>query len=89
MKKEYDLSKLKQKRRGAVVKADAKVQKTVRLDLDVLSWLMQEGERRGIPYQTLLNALLKERMHASSITERETLRDEIRKIVRQELKKAS
>ncbi len=89
MKKEYDLSTLKHRRRGPVARADAKVQKTVRLDLDVLSWLMQEGKRRGIPYQTLLNSLLKEQMRKSASLDPDDFRDEIRKIVRQELKKAS
>ena len=54
--------------RGAVVQPNAKVQKTVRLDLDVLSWLMREGERRGIPYQTLLNSLLKEQCVARHLS---------------------
>ena len=88
MKKEYDLSKMKRRRRGAVARPDAKIQKTVRLDLDVLSWLMREGERRGIPYQTLLNSLLKEQMRKESLG-RDDFRNEIRKIVREELKKVS
>lgn len=79
---------MKHPRRGPVAKPDAKVQKTVRLDLDVLSWLMREGEHRGIPYQTLLNSLLKEQMRKSSFR-RDDFREEIRKIVREELKRAS
>lgn len=61
MKKEYDLEKMKVKRRGAL--KDAKVQKTVRLDLDVLSWLIKEADRKGMPYQTLINATLKDAMN--------------------------
>lgn len=86
MKKEYDLSKMKIKKRGALAKGDAKVQKTIRLDLDVLSWLVKESETRGVPYQTLLNMVLKEAMNRSSS---EPLEDLVRKVVRQELKKAS
>lgn len=85
MKKEYDLSKMKVKKRGALARAETKVQKTVRLDLDVLSWLLKESERRGIPYQTLINATLKEAMSASG----DGLKELVRKLVREELKKAS
>jgi uncharacterized protein (DUF4415 family) len=88
MKKEYDFSKLKNRRRGPVAKPDAKVLKTIRLDIDVLSWLIHEGEARGIPYQTLLNSLLKERMREAS-AKQDAFRAEIRKIVRDELRKAS
>lgn len=66
MKKEYDLKKLKVKNRGAVVKnprdAKVKISKTVRLDGDLVSWLVSESERTGIPYQTLMNAKLREAM---------------------------
>ena len=88
MKKEYDFSKMRGRRRGRVVPPTAKVQKTVRLDLDVLRWLMREGKERGIPYQTLLNLVLKEHMRKSAL-KRDDFRDEIRKIVREELRKAS
>ncbi|MBS1961185.1 MAG: BrnA antitoxin family protein [Bdellovibrionales bacterium] len=85
MKKEYDLAKMKVKGRGAVATRGTKVQKTVRLDLDVLAWLMKEGERRGIPYQTLINSILKEAMQLSDAG----LKDLVRKLVREELKKVS
>lgn len=66
MKKEYDLKKMKVKSRGAVVKnprdAKVKISKTVRLDGDLVSWLVSESERTGIPYQTLMNAKLREAM---------------------------
>ena len=62
MKKQYDLKKLRVTRRGAVAKPTSKVQKTIRLDLDVLTWLFKEGDRRGLPYQTLINSTLKEAM---------------------------
>jgi uncharacterized protein (DUF4415 family) len=88
MKKEYDLRKLKVKRRGPVVPPTAKVMKTVRLDAEVLSWLVAEAPKRGVGYQTLLNMLLREAMrrHAAS---RNELRDHIRRIVREEIKRAS
>ncbi len=41
----------------------AKIAKTFRIDVDVFLWLRQEAERTGIPYQTLLNAKLRESMN--------------------------
>lgn len=81
MKKEYDLKKMKLKRRGAVISPRGKVLKTIRLDADVLVWLNVEAEKRGIGYQTLLNMLLRERM----TTEAGSLRHEIQELVRAEL----
>ncbi len=57
MKKEYDFSKAKT-HRGPIAKSN-KIQKTFRLDEDVFNWLVAEGKRRGLPYQTLMNSLLK------------------------------
>jgi uncharacterized protein (DUF4415 family) len=88
MKKEYDLRKLRVKRRGARIPANAKVMKTVRLDADVLAWLMGEASVRGIGYQTLLNMLLREVMTRGG-RPKEDLRSEIRKIVRDEIRRAS
>lgn len=84
MKKEYDLKKLKVKHRGPLPK-DTKVQKTVRLDLNVLNWLIKEGEIRGIPYQTLINATLKEAMNRHQAPD--TSDERVRKIVKEELEK--
>jgi len=85
MKKEYDLSRMKVKKRGAVTGNGTKVQKTVRLDLDVLAWLLKESEQRGIPYQTLINSTLKEAMN----TTESKLKELVRKVVREEMKNAS
>jgi uncharacterized protein (DUF4415 family) len=41
----------------------AKISKTFRIDGDVFLWLRREAERTGIPYQTLLNAKLRESMN--------------------------
>jgi hypothetical protein len=41
----------------------AKISKTFRLDMDIFLWLREEAERTGIPYQTLLNAKLREAMN--------------------------
>lgn len=88
MKREYDLRKLKVKRRGAVVTRAAKVMKTLRLDADVLRWLMEKAGQRGIGYQTLLNMILRDAMRRDAAGPAE-LRAEIQAIVRQELRRAS
>ena len=88
MKKEYDLRKLKLKRRGAVVPKSAKVMKTVRLDADVLRWLIAKAGNGGIGYQTLLNMLLRDAMRRDAGRGAD-LRAEIRAIVREELRRAS
>lgn len=85
MKKEYDLSRMKVKKRGAITGNNTKVQKTVRLDLDVLAWLLKESEQRGIPYQTLINSTLKGAMN----TTESKLKELVRKVVREEMKNAS
>ncbi len=88
MKKEYDLRKLKVKRRGAVIPPKTKVMKTVRLDAEVLGWLMAEAAERGVGYQTLLNMLLRQAMKGAAGGGK-GLREEIRQIVREEIKRAS
>jgi predicted DNA binding CopG/RHH family protein len=80
MKKEFNFKGAK---RGRRVDPDAaKVAITVRLDLPILTWLRTEAEKKAIPYQTLLNSVLKQAMHAP--TEQE---EWVRKIVREELSK--
>lgn len=49
MKKEYDFKKMKLRRCGILAAPDAKVMKTFRMDLDILSWLQKEGERPDWP----------------------------------------
>ena len=88
MKKEYNFSKMRVKQRGALVGSDAKVQKTIRLDVDVLAWLLRESEERGIAYQTLINSTLKAAMNVGT-TKTKELKELIRSVVREELKRAS
>ena len=71
MKKEYDFSKAKVHKGPIVGERGKKLQKTFRLDEDVFEWLVKEGKRRGIPYQTLMNSLLKQLMnHEDTLLER-------------------
>lgn len=57
MNKEYDFSKAKI-HKGPIIKPN-KIQKTFRLDEDVFNWLQEQSKKSGIPYQTLMNSLLK------------------------------
>jgi uncharacterized protein (DUF4415 family) len=75
MKKEYNFSKMKVKHRGPLVDPkQAKVTKTIKLDLDILGWLLREAEKRRMPYQTLINSLLKDCMDRSAIDQDEKIR---------------
>ena len=90
MKKEYNLKKMKRAQSPSWSNKELKVIKTIRLDLDIVSWLLREAAKRGIPYQTLINSLLKESMNAASLeSSKDRLRREIREIVKEELKRAS
>jgi uncharacterized protein (DUF4415 family) len=80
----YDFSKA---RRGAVVpSSDKKVRITIRLDRDLVDWFRAKVEAQGGGnYQTMLNNALR------SYTEHQdqSLEKLLRKVVREELKKAS
>lgn len=55
MKKEYNFSK---GIRGKFYRMQ-KVQKTIRLDRDVVDFYQKMAKQNGIPYQTLINLTLK------------------------------
>lgn len=55
MRKEYNFSKGV---RGKFYRPN-KVQKTIRLDKDILEFYQKMGKANGIPYQTLINLTLK------------------------------
>ena len=82
MKKEYDLKKMKWEKRTPLDPTTTKLSITARLDMDIVSWLKLEAEKKGLPYQTLMNSLLKEVMHGTLISEQT-----LRKVIREELKK--
>jgi predicted DNA binding CopG/RHH family protein len=59
MKKEYDLKRLKKRAEKARSNTEAaKVQISLRVDGSDLAALKSEGERLGIPYQTLLGSII-------------------------------
>lgn len=49
---------------------ETKVNISIRLDLEVLNWLKDEGKRQGLPYQTLINSILKKTSSNETIEER-------------------
>jgi uncharacterized protein (DUF4415 family) len=84
MRKEYDFSKAK---RGAVVPAPpGKTRITIRLDNDLLEWFKQQVHAAGGGnYQTLINSILREYVEG----EKEQLEATLRRVIREELKRAS
>lgn len=65
MRDEYDFSKSKKTKKSK----DVKVIKTFRLDVDVLLWLEQQGEKQGMGYQTYLNWFLRKSMSTDQTVE--------------------
>ncbi len=84
MRKQYDFSKAK---RGAVVSSAAgKTRITIRLDDEVIDWFKDRVEEAGGGnYQSLINAALREHIRH----EQEPLEKTLRRVLREELRKAS
>ena len=84
MKKEYDFTSGE---RGKFDREN-KVQKTLRLDADVLQHFQTMSTRKHIPYQTLINNTLREAMEqAGGGIDLKVLRKEIRQAVQSALRK--
>lgn len=84
MRKEYDFSRAK---RGlAVPVPKGKTRITIRLDDDVVEWFKTQVEAAGGGnYQSLINAALREHMRRVD----EPLEKTLRRVLREELKRAS
>jgi len=84
MRKQYDFSTAK---RGAVVPVPrGKTRITIRLDDDTIDWFKARVEEAGGGnYQSLINAALRE--HIKQV--QEPLEKTLRRVLREELKKAS
>ena len=84
MRKEYDFTKAK---RGPVVAVPpGKTRITIRLDDDVLAWFKDQVHRAGGgSYQSLINQAL--RLYVASSGE--PLEEKLRRVVREELQRAS
>jgi uncharacterized protein (DUF4415 family) len=84
MRKEYDFSKAK--RATAVATSKGKTRITIRLDDDVLEWFKEQVDSAGGGnYQSLINAALLD--HIKRVNE--PLEKTLRRVLREELKKAS
>jgi uncharacterized protein (DUF4415 family) len=83
VKKEYDFSRAK---RGAVVPTPpGKTRVTIRLDNEVLDWFRKQVDQTGGGnYQTLINEALQEHL----ARRREPLESTIRRVIREELRRA-
>jgi uncharacterized protein (DUF4415 family) len=84
MKREYDFSKAK---RGPVVAvAKGKTRITIRLDDEILAWFRDQVERAGGGnYQSVINEVLRQHIQQA----REPLEKIIRRVIREELGRAS
>ncbi|HSB14844.1 MAG TPA: BrnA antitoxin family protein [Bryobacteraceae bacterium] len=84
MSKKYDFSK---GRRGPVLKPPpGKTRVTIRLDDDVLEWFRQQvDDAGGGNYQTLINEALHSFMHQKQ----ESLEMTLRRVIRDEIRRAS
>jgi hypothetical protein len=58
--------------------------KTIRLDVDLIGWLINEADRLGVKYQTLINSLIRQAMQSGGMI---LTADKVREIVRDELQK--
>lgn len=84
MKKEYDFSAGE---RGKFFREN-KVQKTLRLDADILQYFQTLSSRKHIPYQTLINNTLRDAMeHSGGGIDLKILKKEIRSAVQSALRK--
>jgi uncharacterized protein (DUF4415 family) len=84
MKREYDFGKAK---RGAVVAVPkGKTRITIRLDDEILAWFRDQVERAGGGnYQSAINEVLRQYVQQA----REPLEKIIRRVIREELSRAS
>jgi uncharacterized protein (DUF4415 family) len=84
MKREYDFSKAK---RGPVIPVPkGKTRITIRLDEDVIAWFRnQVDQAAGGNYQSLINDALRQFIARS----REPLEETLRRVVREEIRRAS
>ncbi len=84
MRRQYDFSKAK--RGPAVSVPTGKTRITIRLDDDVLAWFKEQVERAGGGnYQSLINVALREHIQNAA----EPLETTLRRVLREELKRAS
>lgn len=81
MRKEYDLNKLKVKRRGVLPELQgedakqAKVRITISLDQDVVDYFKHAAEQPGaLPYQTQINQTLRKAIESEGLEDIEAIK---------------
>lgn len=85
MKDHYDFSKGK---RGALLPTPGKERITIRLDSDILDYFRDQVDRAGGGnYQTAINAVLREYLEGKQNAPQ--IEDIVRRVIREELRKAS
>jgi uncharacterized protein (DUF4415 family) len=85
MKDHYDFSKGK---RGAVLPTPGKERITIRLDADILGYFREAVDRAGGGnYQTAINAVLREYLEGKKAAPQ--IEEIVRRVIREELRKAS
>ncbi|HYM13099.1 MAG TPA: BrnA antitoxin family protein [Bryobacterales bacterium] len=84
MKREYDFSRAK---RGPVVAVSkGKTRVTIRLDTDMLDWFREQVHRAGGgSYQALINEALRRHVERA----KEPLEATLRRVIREEIRRAS
>jgi uncharacterized protein (DUF4415 family) len=83
MKNEYDFSKGV---RGRFYRPN-KVQKTLRLDEDIIEYYKRIAQEKHVGYQTLINSALRDSIeHPEGMVDTKTLRKELRSVVKSVLK---
>jgi len=72
LKEAMKLAKATGKRVKVTEKTDisVKVNLNMRIDLETLNSLKKDAEKKGLPYQTLINSILKQHADQPDLTER-------------------
>lgn len=70
MKEEYDFSDSTVT--PGLDPKSTKIQTSIRLDADLFMWLQSHARQENIPYQTMINKLLRESMQRPSVEDRLT-----------------
>lgn len=70
MKKEYNFSKAKIRKKPILNSKESKIQTSIRLDADIFLWLQSEAKKQHVPYQSLMNKYLREVMDKPSFENR-------------------
>ena len=85
MRKEYDFSDAV---RGKFYRPN-KIQKTIRLDEDIIEYFKEMADKKKIGYQTLINSALRDSIeHPAGVIDKKLLHKELKSTMKQVLKEA-